>query len=49
MTLGEDSVDHSIEVIPSGSLGLDLALGVVVIQKEELSKSMDLNLQVKQP
>ena len=28
MTLGEDSVDHSIEVIPSGSLGLDLALGV---------------------
>ena len=28
MTLGDDSVDTSIEVIPSGSLGLDLALGV---------------------
>lgn len=28
MTLGDDSIDHSIEVIPSGSLGLDLALGV---------------------
>lgn len=28
MTLGEDSIDKSIEVIPSGSLGLDLALGV---------------------
>lgn len=28
MTLGEDSIDKTIEVIPSGSLGLDLALGV---------------------
>ncbi|WP_027376111.1 recombinase RecA [Kaistella palustris] len=28
MTLGDTSVDDSIEVIPSGSLGLDLALGV---------------------
>ena len=28
MTLGSDSVDASIEVIPSGSLGLDIALGV---------------------
>ena len=28
MTLGEASADTSIEVIPSGSLGLDLALGV---------------------
>lgn len=28
MTMGEDSIDHTIEVIPSGSLGLDLALGV---------------------
>ena len=28
MTLGEDSVDHTIEVISSGSLGIDLALGV---------------------
>ena len=28
MTLGDASVDTSIEVIPSGSLGLDLALGV---------------------
>lgn len=49
MTLGEDSVDHSIEVIPSGSLGLDLALGVGGYPKEELSKSMGMNRQVKQP
>ena len=28
MTLGEAAVDDSIEVIPSGSLGLDIALGV---------------------
>lgn len=28
MTLGDDSVDSSIEVIPTGSLGLDIALGV---------------------
>jgi recombination protein RecA len=28
MTLGDTSVDDSIEVIPSGSLGLDIALGV---------------------
>ena len=28
MTLGDDSVDTNIEVIPSGSLGVDLALGV---------------------
>src|SRR5690606_41699760 len=28
MTLGDASVDDSIEVIPSGSLGLDVALGV---------------------
>lgn len=28
MKLGKDAVDNTIEVIPSGSLGLDLALGV---------------------
>ncbi len=28
MTLGDNSVDDTIEVIPSGSLGLDIALGV---------------------
>lgn len=28
MRLGDDTVDRSIEVIPSGSLGLDLALGI---------------------
>ena len=30
-----DVVAHDIEVIPSGSLGLDLALGVGVTQEEE--------------
>ena len=28
MTLGDNSVDNTIEVIPSGSLGIDVALGV---------------------
>lgn len=28
MKLGDDAIDDTIEVIPSGSLGLDLALGV---------------------
>ncbi|MDL1913011.1 MAG: recombinase RecA [Bergeyella sp.] len=28
MTLGDHSVDNNIEIIPSGSLGIDLALGV---------------------
>ncbi|MDO4224696.1 MAG: recombinase RecA [Bergeyella zoohelcum] len=28
MTLGDDNIDDDIEVIPSGSLGLDIALGV---------------------
>ena len=37
MTLGDSSVDNTIEVIPSGSLGLD----------EESLKSTVRNLQVK--
>lgn len=28
MTLGDDAVDNTIEVIPSGSLGVDIALGI---------------------
>ncbi len=28
MTLGDSAIDTNIEVIPSGSLGLDIALGV---------------------
>lgn len=47
MTLGEDSVDHSIEVIPSGSLGLDLALGVGGYPKGRIIEIYNLNRQVK--
>jgi recombination protein RecA len=28
MTLGDESIDNTVEVIPSGSLGLDIALGI---------------------
>ena len=36
------------EAISTGSLGLDLALGVGVYQKEELLKYMDLKVLEKQ-
>ena len=47
MKLGDAAVEE-VEVISSGSLGLDLALGVGVIQKEESLKFMDQNRQEKQ-
>ena len=44
MKLG-DRAAVSVDVIPTGSLTLDLALGIV---KEELLRFTDLNLVVKQ-
>ena len=46
MKLGDEPVEQ-IEAIPSGSLTLDLALGVQGYPKEELLKSTDLNHLVK--
>lgn len=42
-----DKADTKISTVPSGSLALDAALGVVAIRVVELLKFMDLNLQVK--
>ena len=36
MKLGDPAAQMSVETIPTGSLSLDLALGLVVFQKEEL-------------
>ena len=47
MRLG-DRADVSVDAIPSGSLALDSALGIGVIQKEESLKFMDQNLRVRQ-
>ena len=46
MKMGDKAVEE-VEVISSGSLGVDLALGVGVILKEELLKSMGQNRLVK--
>lgn len=46
MKLG-DRVAVSVDVIPTGSLTLDLALELVDILKGELLKFMDLNQVVK--
>lgn len=46
MKLG-DKEDRDIEASSSGSLALDIALGIGAIQREELLRSMDLNHQVK--
>ena len=48
MKLG-DKTKYKIEASPSGSLALDIILGVGDILKEELSKYLGLNLVVKQP
>ena len=47
MKLGDSAIEE-IDVIPTGSLTLDLALGVGGSQKEELLKSTGQNHQVKQ-
>ena len=46
MKMGDSAVEE-VEVIPSGSLGLDIALGVGGYPKVESSKFMALNLLVK--
>ena len=48
MKLGDDAIED-VQVIPTGSLGLDLALGVGVIPAEGSLKYTDPNLRVKRP
>ncbi len=47
MKLGE-KIDQQISTIPSGSLALDVALGVGGYPVDVSSKYMDLKVQVKQ-
>ncbi|SUU03675.1 recombinase A [Acinetobacter baumannii] len=46
MRLGDNTV-QAVEAVSTGSLTLDIALGLVVYQKAVLSKFMVLNLLVK--
>ena len=46
MKMGDDSVEQ-VEVIPTGSIALNVALGVGVTQEVESSKFMVRNLPVK--
>lgn len=46
MKMGDDSVEQ-VEVIPTGSIALNVALGVGGYPREESSKSMVRNLPVK--
>lgn len=45
MKMGDDSVEQ-VEVIPTGSIALNVALGVGGYPREESSKSMVRNLPV---
>ena len=47
MKLGEASAKMNIEVIPTGALSLDIALGVGGIPRGRASRSMVRNLPVK--
>ena len=49
MKLGEYQADRTIEVTPTGSISLDIALGVGGVPKRDVSsRFMDLNLVVRQ-
>ena len=48
MKLGEYQADRTIEVTPTGSISLDIALGVGEYLRDVSSRFMDLNLVVRQ-
>ena len=48
MRMGENEVAKDLQVVSTGSLGLDLALGIGGLPKEEWLKYMALNLLEKQ-
>lgn len=49
MKLGDSAANMNVETIPTGSLSLDIALGLGGVPKEESSRYMDRSLPVKQP
>ncbi len=48
MKLGDNSAHMNVETIPTGSLSLDIALGLGGLQREELLRSMVRNPVVRQ-
>ncbi len=49
MKLGDPTAQMNVETIPTGSLSLDIALGLGGILREESLKSMDRNPVVRRP
>ena len=49
MKLGDNSAHMNVETIPTGSLSLDIALGLGGLRKEESSRSMDRSPVVRRP
>ncbi len=47
MRLGDAASTYDVEAVSTGSLGLDIALGIAVCHAEESSKSTDRNRPVK--
>lgn len=47
MKLGDPAAQVHVETVPTGSLSLDLALGVAAFRKDVLLKFMDLNQVVR--
>ncbi len=48
MKLGDNNAKMAVEVVPTGSLSLDLALGLAVCRRAESSRFMALNPPVRQ-
>ena len=48
MKLGDKSKNMDVETIPTGSLSLDLALGLGGLRRDVLWRFTDRNLQVRQ-
>ena len=49
MKLGESGANMQVETVPTGSLSLDIALGVGGVPKDVSSRSTDRNPVVRQP
>lgn len=48
MKLGDAKVNFNVESVPTGSLSLDIALGLGGVLREELLRYMGLNQVVRQ-
>ena len=49
MKLGDPTAQMNVETIPTGSLSLDIALGLAVFPREESLRSTDRNPVVRPP